>query len=584
MKINTNLAAINTNRAYNRNAGGLSTTIQRLSSGLRINSAKDDAAGLAISERFTSQIRGNSVGMRNAADAISMLQTAEGGLQEISTMIQRMRELAVQAANTAVIGASERRHLQKEVSQLTSEITRIAKETDFNGVNILNDGAMFGASAVGDKATVVQGLARAWLRESQDMITKYFGLTPNGDDMTIVLENNAKAGSVASVSASVAAGVGNITNLTMTIDMDFFTDTTFPGDGGYLDSGDAYDRIIAHEMVHAVMFDQTDTSGTNTQKWFMEGTAEFMMGGDDRVKSSAGGTSQALVDANVIAGNDITDGGGWPMASSGTSLQYAKAYLAVRYLHEIAGGYTDGAPETTGIGKIMADLNGGDSLDTAIANNTAFADADAFLADFDANGSTYLFANGLDLSNEDTGAIGGADSETTAYRDTENSALVPNTDVFEKNPTNFNVIFPFDPENDITSGYAQTIAFQVGANEGDTLRIGLASATAKALNIDNVDLVTDATAALSYFDTAIDVVAKQRARLGAQMNRVESAIRTGETTVENLSASRSRIVDADYAQETAKLTRTQILAQAGTAMQAQAQATSNLALNLLNGL
>jgi len=137
--INTNIASLNTQRSLNRSQGALQTSLQRLSSGLRINSAKDDAAGLAISERFTAQIRGMSQGVRNANDAISLAQTGEGALQEITTALQRIRELAVQSVN-ATNSQSDRTSLQEEVSQLQSEITRVSG-TKFNGI------AIIGASA-----------------------------------------------------------------------------------------------------------------------------------------------------------------------------------------------------------------------------------------------------------------------------------------------------------------------------------------------------------------------------------------------------------------------------------------------------
>jgi len=137
--INTNIASLNTQRSLNRSQGALQTSLQRLSSGLRINSAKDDAAGLAISERFTAQIRGMNQGVRNANDAISLAQTGEGALQEITTALQRIRELAVQSVN-ATNSQSDRTSLQEEVSQLQSEITRVSG-TKFNGI------AIIGASA-----------------------------------------------------------------------------------------------------------------------------------------------------------------------------------------------------------------------------------------------------------------------------------------------------------------------------------------------------------------------------------------------------------------------------------------------------
>ena len=137
--INTNIASLNTQRALNRSQGTMQVSLQRLSSGLRINSAKDDAAGLAISERFTAQIRGLDQGVRNANDAISLAQTGEGALQEITTALQRIRELSVQSVN-ATNSSADRDSLQQEVNQLQQEITRVAG-TQFNGTAIVGAGS-----------------------------------------------------------------------------------------------------------------------------------------------------------------------------------------------------------------------------------------------------------------------------------------------------------------------------------------------------------------------------------------------------------------------------------------------------------
>ena len=135
--INTNLASLNTQRNLSTSQASLNTTIQRLSSGLRINSAKDDAAGLAISERMTSQVRGLAVAQRNANDGVSLSQTAEGGLGKIGDMVQRVRELAVQSSN-ATNSTSDRQALQAEVTQLQSEMQRVATTTNFNGTKLLD--------------------------------------------------------------------------------------------------------------------------------------------------------------------------------------------------------------------------------------------------------------------------------------------------------------------------------------------------------------------------------------------------------------------------------------------------------------
>lgn len=135
--VNTNVMSINAQRNLAKTQNSMATTIQRLSSGLRINSAKDDAAGLAVAEGMTSQIRGLGVAQRNASDGISMAQTAEGALGQITNNLQRMRELSVQSANEA-LGASDRTNLQKEVTQLEAEIIRIVDTTEFNGKNLLD--------------------------------------------------------------------------------------------------------------------------------------------------------------------------------------------------------------------------------------------------------------------------------------------------------------------------------------------------------------------------------------------------------------------------------------------------------------
>lgn len=137
--INTNVASLNTQRALTRSQGALQTSLARLSSGLRVNSAKDDAAGLAIAERFTAQIRGTNQGVRNANDAISLAQTAEGALGEVTTALQRIRELAIQAVNSTN-SSTDRVSLQQEVTQLREEIKRVSR-TEFNGAKINGSGA-----------------------------------------------------------------------------------------------------------------------------------------------------------------------------------------------------------------------------------------------------------------------------------------------------------------------------------------------------------------------------------------------------------------------------------------------------------
>jgi flagellin len=145
MVINTNVASLTSQRLLNKTSDALRTSMERLSSGLRVNSAKDDAAGLAISDRMTSQIRGMTVAVRNANDGISMAQTAESSMGSITDTMQRMRDLAVQSANFGAVSSSDREKLQLEFKQLGDEISRIIKNTEFNGKKVLN-GSLVGAN------------------------------------------------------------------------------------------------------------------------------------------------------------------------------------------------------------------------------------------------------------------------------------------------------------------------------------------------------------------------------------------------------------------------------------------------------
>jgi flagellin len=138
MVINTNVASLNSQRQLMKTSNALTTSMERLSSGLRVNSAKDDAAGLAIADRMNSQIRGMGVAVRNANDGISLSQTAESGMGEMTETLQRMRDLGIQAANTGAVSSSDREKLQTEFKQLNDELTRIVKNTEFNGKKILN--------------------------------------------------------------------------------------------------------------------------------------------------------------------------------------------------------------------------------------------------------------------------------------------------------------------------------------------------------------------------------------------------------------------------------------------------------------
>ena len=198
--INSNVASLNAQRNLNTSQNALNTSLTRLSSGLRINSAKDDAAGLAISERMTSQIRGLNQAVRNANDGISLSQTAEGALGEIGNNLQRIRELSVQAAN-ATNSASDRASLQAEAAQLSAEITRVASQTQFNGLNLLDGSFLNQSFQVGANAN--QTINIASIADARSTALGSHILTTNGTAM-----GTATAAAAASAANGVAVEAG----------------------------------------------------------------------------------------------------------------------------------------------------------------------------------------------------------------------------------------------------------------------------------------------------------------------------------------------------------------------------------------
>lgn len=566
--INTNIGSLTAQRNLDKSQGRLQTSLQRLSSGVRINTAKDDAAGLAIADRMTSQVRGTAVARRNAMDAVSMVQVADGAMSGLTNLVLRMRELAVQAAN-ATNSAQDKAALQQEVGQLLGEIDRVAEQSEFNGVQLFQStGTLSSLSA--EEEAVVDGLRNGWLRESETLIQERLGLTGDGSTMKVVLDQGEAGGVAAYVQGVTGEAGGKVGELELHIELSDFAAN--PPDGG---TAPYYsDRIIAHEMVHAVMNRSVNMAGLST--WFKEGAAEFVHGADERVAGDLGTPNNANADALVGLLN-----GAW----SGTSADYSAAYVGVRYMHETIkdSGGSDGF-------KMVMDYlksNEGSTLDDALGDLNArglapWATEAEFLADFtgtDAGTDGRDFLLAMDLSNTDTGSIGGLDTDSGELRTAEST--VPNSRDYNPQPLEFFEL-AWDERVDSSSGPSgMTRSFQVGANAGDQLTVSFGAASAASLSIDDIDLTVDSNKAIMQLDRALDYINGQRADYGAALSRLESRINVAEISMETSAAARSRIMDTDFAAETAQLTKAQILQQAGTAMLAQANSLPQQVLSLL---
>ena len=543
LTIASNVPALTAGRHADATDSGLARALQRLSSGLRINSAADDAAGLAISERMTSHIRGADQSKRNVNDSISLLQVADGVMANLVANLQRLRELAVQAGN-ASNSKSDKAALQREADQLLAGITASADQASFNGESVFSQSTV---SIGGDpnKRLMLDRLRLGWYHEAEKRIETYYGLKGDGASLNIDLDGFSDGPfNVLAFVQGLIGGDGKLFNLRMAFDMqDFAPPNT------------SSDRVVAHELTHAVMMRTMNFA--SLPQWFIEGTAELIHGADERLAGAIAGSSAAAVVATV--------GGGF---------SYEGSYVASRYLHDQLKQL--GVPG--GIKGLMQYLNTNPAatLDTALNALTGgvYANAAAFVADFTANGVNYITTE-MNLTNADTGAIGGLDADNGA--EVTSAGIISDTNQYADVLEGFEERFPTLGG---TTG-AKAYQLQIGENVGDTMTVALAAMNATALGLDGFNLQGLAGFNLLHVDQALEFVNKQRAVVGASIARLESVTNTLTAQSENLSASRSRIQDADYAAETVALTKATILRNAATAMTAQANASPQMVLSLL---
>jgi flagellin len=466
--INTNLNSLTAQRNASKTQNELSTAISRLSSGLRINSAKDDAAGLAISERFTSQVRGLNQAARNANDGISLAQTAEGALGSIGSNLQRMRELAVQSAN-ATNSASDRAALQQEVSQLAAEIDRVATQTQFNGINLLDgnfSSQQFQVGANAGQTITVSSIASA--RTSS--LGSFQGYT---------LTNQA-IGTASDTAAAQSITVGGVTTSLGSI---------------------ANDAKALSAAINA-----SGVSGLSATA-----NATVVAAGVSGTAPTAAGTSTVDINGLTISIAGTTD----------LTTNRANAVAAINAQSSVTG-------------VVASDTGAGVSLAAADGRNIT-------VANFAAGGAT-----GAALASYGLAAAG---------------------------TTGGTVNMTYKAPSGTTGSMTFTGAFNPGAQ-------AIAATGASVASLD-ISTVAGANTALSAIDSALASVSSSRASLGAIQNRFQSTIENLQTSAENQSAARSRILDADFAAETAALSRAQVLQQAGTAMVAQANQLPQQVLSLL---
>jgi flagellin len=498
--INTNTMSLNAQRNLGTSGNSLATSIQRLSSGLRINSAKDDAAGLAISERFTTQVRGMNQASRNANDGISLAQTAEGALGEIGNNLQRIRELAVQSRN-ATNSDSDRQALNSEVQLLKAEIQRVAEQTNFNGTKLLDGSFQSQSFQIGanqgqtiDIAQIANAnIASLGNWNKVDTAAKMTGAAPAG-----------------------AAGAG----------------------GGAATPGTA----------------TLDLSGADVE-------AEFTFSVDGTDVTVAAGTGRSAADFATAVAAAINGEAAGLATVNGTDIDLSNTTAtAVVLAGDVPGGATTVAAQTPG-GAAGANTFSSGSFTLTGSKGSA-------TINFGEAGSSAQRADELvksiNAQSYNTGVSASLDSGKLVLTGADG-----------------NVTVAAGGGSDAAGLLAQT-----GLTAGSTAASAVGTAWAAGAadtGFDDLDIsdVAGADNALKAMDAALDSINSARADLGAVQNRFTSVVANLSTSSENMSAARSRIRDTDYASETAELTRNQILQQAGTAMLAQANQSSQNVLSLL---
>lgn len=682
--VNTNIASLTAQNHATASRKEMETAMERLSSGSRINSAKDDAAGLTISTRMESQIRGLTKGIQNANDAISMVQTAEGAQTEISDMLQRMRELAVQASNSTN-NATDRSALDAEVQALVSEINQIANETEFNGQKILAGGfqaniqmgpsrgydlgfsiesmraddlGIAGSgggnvnSITGERIdlTNVAAIADGDIKINGQELKGLSDLVSGTDDIRDVVDaiNNSIDGVTASAYNTVVmqhAGSGVIDDSgSVTIAAGLTNDITGTAAGSVtftLDASGSMDELVSNI-----------NSSTN-------GLVQASLNSDGKlVLANSTGGSITVTDTTDATG--VGDGTGDAYqgfvkltSDSGEPINVQKGFTGTAtnadfaVLGMLQTGADDNAAKqnqilgqaltdvTTEYGKGDVIINGVDIYDNDIDTDTfsgkleafnavsdetgviasayfeEFYDVSAALANGTTAGSTVTF-NGIDIDlaatittlvtniNAQTGVTGVAaenvgnivrlygavESLTISY-----TATVAADEPFAAGATFGAILLDSIDDSpisiDLGEGAAVAehglLAMNSGASDFDTNAGTTASGGGQAVSTISVASISGAQAALETIDNALNQVSQASANLGAINNRVDHAISNMRETIVNTEAARSRIMDADFAVESANLAKQQVLQQASTAMLAQANASTQSVLTLLGG-
>ena len=518
MRINHNISALRANNQLSRTNKLLDSSLGKLSSGYRINKAADDSAGMAISEKMRTQIAGLDQASRNASDGISVIQTAEGALIEVEAMLQRMRELSVQAAN-GTYTTKDRESIQTEINQLKDEIQRISETTEFNKMTLL-DGKVDRKSYSDTSEVALVSLSDA----------------VSVGDYKIKIEQDARQAVVVGKKADF--GDPDISSAERKIQASETGTITINGQEVKVEEGDTIDEVF------------------------------------EKIRNACD-----TVDVNVAAVSDM-------------------ATMDIKKFPEMAGYSSAQIAHNTSLVFVSKGYGSHEKVEVVCSNTD--------LADLLGLSTTMASANGIDAkASIETGTDKSKFGNTATVIIKGNKVTVSDRNdfkmTFEIDPGTAQTTFddftivdmekPDDPVTDSANYVDVTVSvldagpmdLQIGANAGQTMSVRIPKVNPKTLEIDKVNVCYDkgAQEAITVLDTAINEVSSIRSKLGAYQNRLEHSISNLDVTSENMTESLSRIKDVDMAEEMANYTQKNVLAQAGTAMLAQANQRPQTILSLI---
>ncbi|EON4256733.1 TPA: FliC/FljB family flagellin [Escherichia coli] len=553
--INTNSLSLITQNNINKNQSALSSSIERLSSGLRINSAKDDAAGQAIANRFTSNIKGLTQAARNANDGISVAQTTEGALSEINNNLQRIRELTVQAT-TGTNSDSDLDSIQDEIKSRLDEIDRVSGQTQFNGVNVLSkDGSMKIQVGANDGETITIDLKKI----DSDTLN-LAGCNVNGAGSVDNAKATGKDLTDAGFTASAADANGKITYTKDTVTK--FDKATAADVLGKAAAGDSITYAGTDTGLGVAADASTYTYNAANKSYTFDATGvakadagtalKGYLGASNTGKINIGGTEQEV---NIAKDGSITDTNGDALYLDSTgNLTKNTANL--------------GAADKATVDKLFAGAQ--DATITFDSGMTAKFDQTAGTVDFKgASISADAMASTLNNGSY-TANVGGK-----AYAVTAGAVQTGGADVY-KDTTG---ALTTEDDETVTATYYGFADGKVSDGEGSTVY----KAADGSITKDATTKSEATTDPLKALDDAISQIDKFRSSLGAVQNRLDSAVTNLNNTTTNLSEAQSRIQDADYATEVSNMSKAQIIQQAGNSVLAKANQVPQQVLSLLQG-